>query len=49
MYQIKKDGVFVKTKEGILKLIEVQGENAKRMSIQDYLRGNSIQELDIFE
>ena len=45
----KKDGVFVKTKEGILKLIEVQGENAKRMSIQDYLRGNEIKEFDIFE
>lgn len=45
----RRDGVFVKTKDGILKLIEVQGENAKRMSIQDYLRGNSIEEFEIFE
>ena len=45
----KKDGVFIQTKQGILKLIEVQGENAKRMSIQDYLRGNEIREFDVFE
>ena len=43
-----KDGMFIKTKNGILKVIEIQGENAKRMSIQDYLRGNKIKELDIF-
>ncbi len=44
-----RDGVFIKCKEGILKIIEIQGENAKRMSIQDYLRGNPINEFDIFE
>lgn len=44
-----KDGVYVKTLEGIIKLIEVQGENAKRMSIQDYLRGNEIKEFEVFE
>ena len=44
-----KDGIFIKCKEGILKVLEIQGENAKRMSIQDYLRGNSIQEFDVFE
>ena len=43
-----KDGMFIKTKNGILKVIEIQGENAKRMSIQDYLRGNKIKEFDIF-
>lgn len=45
----KRDGVFIKTKDGILKLIEVQGENARRMSIQDYLRGNEIKEFEVFE
>ncbi len=45
----KKDGIYIKTKEGVLKVIEIQGENAKRMSIQDYLRGNSINEFEIFE
>ena len=44
-----KEGIFIKTKEGILKVIEIQGENAKRMSIQDYLRGNSINQFEIFE
>lgn len=44
-----KDGIFIKTKDGILKVIEIQGENAKRMSIQDYLRGNEIKEFEIFE
>ena len=44
-----KDGIYIKTKEGILKVLEIQGENAKRMSIQDYLRGNSIKEFEIFE
>ena len=44
-----KDGIYIKTKEGILKVLEIQGENAKRMSIQDYLRGNSIKEFEVFE
>lgn len=44
-----RDGIFIKTKNGILKVLEIQGENAKRMSIQDYLRGNSIKEFDVFE
>ena len=44
-----KDGIFIKCKEGILKVLEIQGENSKRMSIQDYLRGNPIQEFDVFE
>ena len=44
-----KDGIYIKCKEGILKVLEIQGENAKRMAIQDYLRGNPIQEFDVFE
>ena len=44
-----RDGIFVKTKEGILKVLEIQGENARKMTIQEYLRGNSIQEFDVFE
>ena len=45
----KKDGIFIKTKEGILKVIEIQGENAKRMTIQEFLRGNPIEEFEVFE
>ena len=44
-----RDGIFIKCKEGILKVLEIQGENAKRMSIQDYLRGNPIEEFEVFE
>ena len=44
-----KDGLYIKAKDEIIKVLEIQGENAKRMSIQDYLRGNSIQEFDVFE
>ncbi len=44
-----RDGLFIKTKNGILKVIEIQGENAKRMPIQDFLRGNPIKEFEIFE
>lgn len=44
-----RDGVYIKTKEGILKILEIQGENARKMTIQEYLRGNSIQEFDVFE
>lgn len=44
-----RDGIFIKTKEGILKVLEIQGENAKRMPIQDFLRGNPIEEFEVFE
>ena len=44
-----KDGLYIKAKEGIIKVLEIQGENAKRMSIQDYLRGNPINEFEVFE
>lgn len=44
----KRDGIYIKTKDGILKVLEVQGENAKKMPIQDYLRGNQINEFDVF-
>mgnify|MGYP000212949487 CR=1 FL=1 len=38
-----KDGLYIKAKNGIIKVIEIQGENAKKMSIQDFLRGNKIE------
>ena len=37
-----KDGLFIKTKDDILKVLEIQGENSKRMPIQDFLRGNTL-------
>ena len=44
-----KEGLYIKTKNNILKLLEIQGENAKRMSIEAYLMGNAIKKLDTFE
>lgn len=44
-----RDGLFIKTKEGILKVLEIQGENARRMAIQDFLRGNTVEEFETFE
>lgn len=44
-----KDGLYIKTKQGILQVLEIQGENAKRMLVQDFLRGNSIKEFEIFK
>lgn len=45
----QRDGLFIKTKKGILSVLEIQGENAKRMSINEFLRGNQIDEFQIFE
>ncbi len=44
-----KDGLYIKAKDGIIKVIEIQGENSKKMPIQDFLRGNKIEEGMIFE
>ncbi len=39
-----KEGLYIKAKEGIIKVLEIQGENAKRMNIKEYLLGNKIEE-----
>ena len=45
----QRDGLYIKTKQGILKVLEIQGENAKRMPIGDFLRGNQISEFEVFK
>lgn len=45
----QKDGLFIKTKKGILNVLEIQGENAKKMNIGDFLRGNHIDNFEVFE
>lgn len=45
----QRDGLFIKTKEGILSVLEIQGENARKMNIHDFLRGNHIEEFGVFE
>ena len=44
-----KDGLYIKAKDGIIKVLEIQGENAKKMNVQDFLRGNSIKVGQKFE
>ena len=45
-----KKGLFIKTADlKILSVLEIQGENAKKMNIGDFLRGNKIDEFDKFE
>ena len=34
---------FIKTVDGIISVLEIQGENAKKMNIKDFLRGNKIE------
>lgn len=44
-----KNGLFIKANEGIIEAEEIQGENAKRMPIGDFLRGNKIMAGEVFE
>lgn len=44
-----KKGLFIKTVDGVVSVLEIQGENAKRMGILDFLRGNKIEEHIKFE
>lgn len=49
LYIDKKEAIYIMTKEGILKILEIQGENAKKMPIPEFLRGNKIEVVDKFE
>ena len=49
LYVDKKIGIYIMTKEGILIVLEIQGENAKRMTTTEFLRGNKIEVVDKFE
>lgn len=49
MYIDSKEGVYVKAKDGIIKLLEVQAENSRKMTIAEYLNGNQMQAGQIFE
>ena len=38
-----KIGMYIKAKDEIIKVIEIQAENAKRMNICEFLRGKNIE------
>ena len=44
-----KKGVYVKAKDGLLLIQEVQAENSRKMNIQDFLRGNPLKMGEVFE
>ena len=37
-----KQGLFLKAKDAILEVLEMQAEGSKRMNAKDYLRGNKL-------
>lgn len=45
----EKQGLYIQTKKGILSVLEIQGENAKKMPIYDFLRGTKIEVGQKFE
>lgn len=49
LYVHPKEGLYIKANGGIISVKEIQGENAKKMSIEEFLRGNKIQVADIFK
>ena len=38
----KKKGIFVKTGDGIIEILELQGENGKKMDSKSFLNGNKV-------
>lgn len=49
LYVDKKEGIYIMTKQGILLVLEIQGENSKKMTTPEFLRGNKIEVVDKFE
>ncbi len=39
----EKLGLYIKTVDGIVSVLEIQGENARKMSISEFLRGSKIE------
>lgn len=42
LFSDDKKGLFIKANGGILQVLEIQGENSKRMVVGDFLRGNPV-------
>ena len=49
LFSDAKKGLYIKANGGIIKVIELQGENAKKMNTSDFLRGNAIEVGNMFE
>lgn len=44
-----KKGLFIKAKDGIIEVLELQAENSKKMNILEYLRGKNLEVGIVFE
>jgi len=49
LFSDNKKGLYVKTIDGVLEILELQGENAKKMDWKSFLNGNNLQSGKIFE
>lgn len=49
LFSDAKTGLYIKTIEGNIKVLEIQGENARKMDVKDFLRGNQLYACSVFE
>lgn len=49
LFSDAKKGLYIKAKDGIIKVLEIQGENARKMATTEFLRGNRIEAGNMFE
>ena len=42
LFSDTKTGLYIKAKDANIKVIEIQGENAKRMPAEEFLKGTSL-------
>lgn len=49
IFSDEKKGLYVKAKDGLLLIQEVQAENSRKINIQDFLRGNPLKMGEVFE
>ncbi len=49
LFSDEKTGLYIKAIDGNIKVLEIQGENARKMEIGDFLRGNKLYACSVFE
>ena len=49
LFADKKKGLYIKTQDGVIEVLELQSENSKKMDVKSFLNGNSVQAGAIFE
>ena len=49
LFSDAKTGLYIKAVEGNVKVLEIQGENDRKMDVKDFLRGNQLYACSVFE